>query len=224
MRTLKGVLARAASRVSRASPALLLLLLDALATGSVWAQSQGVGTLTGTVVDGSTKAPVADVVVTANSPQLQGEQVAVTDASGTYRIPQLPPGTYTLRFERENYAPYLRGGVALDADQTLRVNVQLLVGTPPTQAAMPVERPPVIDVGSTQTGLIVTSTFFQSIPISPAEAGNGGVRSFSGLALAAPQVQQDLFGVAITGTTSPENAYLIDGLCFSDVGFGVTNK
>ncbi len=201
-----------------------LVLLGLLAAGQVRAQGAGTGTLTGTVVDGSTKAPVADVVVTASSPQLQGEQVSVSDSSGTYRIPQLPPGTYTLRFEKETYRPYSRGEIALDADRTLRLNVELLPESLKGEEIVVVGKPPVIDVGSTQTGLTVTSTFSQNIPISPAEAGNGGVRSFSGLALAAPAVQTDLFGISISGTTSPENSYLIDGLSFSDVGFGVTNK
>ena len=44
--------------------------------------------LVGNVVDASTKTPVADVVVTATSPSLQGEQVVVTDATGLYRVPQ----------------------------------------------------------------------------------------------------------------------------------------
>ena len=37
--------------------------------------------LTGNVVDAATKAPVGDVVVTATSPSLQGEQVVVTDST-----------------------------------------------------------------------------------------------------------------------------------------------
>ena len=41
--------------------------------------SSGTGVLTGTVVDASDKKPAADVVVTATSPALQGEQVVVTD-------------------------------------------------------------------------------------------------------------------------------------------------
>jgi hypothetical protein len=32
------------------------------------------------------------VVVTVTSPALQGEQTVVTDKSGAYRIPNLPPG------------------------------------------------------------------------------------------------------------------------------------
>jgi hypothetical protein len=203
-----------------------LALLGLLVAGPVRAQGQGVGSLTGTVVDASTHAPVADVVVTATSPQLQGEQVAVTDSTGLYRIPQLPPGTYSLRFEKETYKPYSRGAIALDADRTLRLNVDLLPEnvTLTGQEVVVVGKAPVIDVGTTQTGLTVTSTFSQNVPISPAAANNGGIRSFSGLALAAPQVAGDLFGISVAGTTSPENSYLIDGLSFSDTGFGVNNK
>jgi hypothetical protein len=204
----------------------VLALLGLLVAGTVRAQGQGIGTLTGTVVDATTHAPVPDVVVTATSPQLQGEQVAVTDSTGLYRVPQLPPGTYSLRFEKEQYKPYARGAIGLDADRTLRLNVELLPEsvTLTGQEVVVVGKAPVIDVGSTQTGLTVTSTFTQNVPISPAAANNGGIRSFSGLALAAPQVAGDLFGISIAGTTSPENSYLIDGLSFSDTGFGVNNK
>ena len=56
--------------------------------------------LTGTIVDTATNKPLADAVVTVTSPALQGEQIVVTDASGAYRIPNLPPGDYTLRVDR----------------------------------------------------------------------------------------------------------------------------
>ena len=198
---------------------LALALLGLLVAGP--ARAQGIGSLTGTVVDASTHAPVADVVVTATAPQLQGEQVSVTDSTGTYRISQLPPGSYTLRFEKESYKPYSRSEIGLDADHTLRLNVELLPEALQSGEVVVVGKAPVIDVGSTQNGLTITSTFSNAVPISPASAGNGGVRSFSGLALAAPSVAVDSFGYSIAGTTSPENSYLIDGLNFSDTGYGV---
>ncbi|HEY2735610.1 MAG TPA: hypothetical protein VGI70_16550, partial [Polyangiales bacterium] len=54
----------------------------ALLTVSPAAAQIGAGTLTGKVVDSSTRKPLVDVVVTATSPALQGEQTVVTDASG----------------------------------------------------------------------------------------------------------------------------------------------
>jgi hypothetical protein len=67
---------------------------------------QGAAVLTGTVVDASSKEPLADVVVTVTSPALQGEQTVVTDTSGLYHVPDLPPGVYTLRLDKEHYKPY----------------------------------------------------------------------------------------------------------------------
>src|SRR5678815_6011830 len=97
----------------------MLACPSALAQGST-------SVLTGNVIDASTRAPVPDVVVTATSPSLQGEQVVVTDGSGLYRVPQLPSGTYTLRFEKETYRPYTRTGIDVTADRTLRLNIELL--------------------------------------------------------------------------------------------------
>ena len=97
-----------------------LVGIGLLCGSTAFAQITG-STLTGNVVDAATKAPVADVVVTATSPAMQGEQVVVTDSTGLYRVPQLPPGTYTLRFEKESYRPFARAGIEVAADRTLRV-------------------------------------------------------------------------------------------------------
>src|SRR3712207_5626155 len=102
------------------------LLMLALCLTATPALAQGTSVLFGTVTDTTNKRPVADVVVTATSPNLQGEQTVVTDASGAYRIPQLPSGVYTLRFEREAFKPYSREGITVRLDYSVRVNVELI--------------------------------------------------------------------------------------------------
>jgi len=180
--------------------------------------------LTGNVVDASTKAPVSDVVVTATSPGLQGEQVVVTDGTGLYRVPQLPPGTYTLRFEKESYRPYARTGIDVAADRTLRLNVELLPETAGTETVTVVGTPPTVDVGSSTVGTTITSDFVRNIPISrPGQFGNAN-RSFETLASAAPQVTADVYGLSINGGTSPENVYLIDGLAVNNTAYGVNGS
>jgi Carboxypeptidase regulatory-like domain/TonB dependent receptor-like, beta-barrel len=199
-----------------------LLLLVGLLTGPLAvAQVSTTSVLTGTVVDSSSKAPVPDVVVTATSPSLQGEQVVVTDSTGLYRVPQLPPGTYTLRFEKETYRPFSRGSIELSADRTLRLNVELLPETAGAETISVVGTAPVVDVGSSSVATTVNQDFVRNMAVSRPNGLGGANRSFDSLAATAPNAANDVYGVAISGSLSPENAYLIDGLAVNDNAYGV---
>jgi hypothetical protein len=186
------------------------------------AYGQGSSVLTGTVIDAATKKTVPDVAVTATSAALQGEQIVVTDASGQYRISQLPPGAYTIRLERETYRPFSRGDIQVRADRTIRVNVELLPEAIKAEEIVVVGRAPTVDVGSTTTGFNVGKEFVSSVPfIRPNSAG---VRSYDSLASVAPQVVADDKGFGISGTTSPENLILVDGLSVTDPAYGVNGS
>ena len=198
-----------------------ILLVSVLGLVTAARAQTSTSVLTGNVIDTSTRAPVADVVVTATAPTLQGEQVVVTDATGLYRVPQLPPGLYTLRFEKETYRPYTRSGIEVAADRTLRLNVELLPETAGTETVTVIGSPPVVDVGSSATGSTIGQDFVRSIAVARPGGLGGANRSFDSLATAAPQAAVDLYGVSISGTTSPENSYLVDGLSVNDPGFGV---
>ena len=131
------------------------------------------------------------MVVTATSPALQGEQVVVTDATGLYRIPQLPPGTYTLRFEKETLpALHPRRASSVAPDRTIRVNVELLPETAGARTIVVVGTPPVVDVGSTTTGVNVNQDFIRNLAVSRPGGLGGATRSFDSLAATAPQAAQ----------------------------------
>ena len=176
--------------------------------------------LVGNVVDASTRTPVADVVVTATSPSLQGEQVVVTDGTGLYRVPQLPSGVYLLRYEKESYRPFSRSGIDVAADQTLRFNVELLPETAGTETVTVIGTPPTIDIGSSAIGTTVNQEFMQNLPVARPGGLGGANRSFDSLATTAPQASADFYGVGINGATSPENLFLIDGISVNNPGFG----
>ncbi|WP_255208410.1 MULTISPECIES: carboxypeptidase-like regulatory domain-containing protein [unclassified Myxococcus] len=92
--------------------------------------------------------PLADVIVTARSPSLQGELMVSTDAEGRYRIPQLPPGDYTLTFEKEGYKVHTRSAVQLRLNRTRQVDVELLTA-PPEEPVRVIGVPPTIDQSCT---------------------------------------------------------------------------
>ena len=176
-------------RQSRRARGRVIALLLALVGTAAQAQN---AVLTGTVVDSSTKAPVADVVVTASSPTLQGEQVVITDASGLYRVPQLPPGSYTLRFEKESYRPFARSGIDVVSDRTLRLNVELLPDVVGTETVTVVGTAPIIDVGSSTVGSTINQDYVHNLAVSRPNGLGGANRSFDSLAAIAPKASNDL--------------------------------
>ena len=142
----------------------VLMLVLGLASGARAAEVRG------QVVDATTKRPLPDVVITATSSSLQGEAVVVTDPQGEYRIPELPFDVFTLRFEKESFAPYTRGSLVLRAGHDLRVEVKLVRDSVRNEGVYTrYEGPPTIDVTSTRTEWHVDSDFPQLIP-------TGGIR------------------------------------------------
>jgi hypothetical protein len=174
--------------------------------------------IVGTVLDARTKQPLENVSVTATSPYLGGEQLVVTDTEGQYRIPQLPPGTYRLRFDKEGFEPFARSEIALRLDRTLKVDVELREegyidaiygGVPRT-----------VVVGSNTTGQELAPDFTRRIAVNRPEGKAGAARSFEALAELVPNTQSDPYGVSIHGASPLENGYVVDGLSTQDPVFG----
>jgi hypothetical protein len=161
------------------------------------ALAQGSSAITGTVTDAVSNKPVPDVVVTATSPALQGEEVVVTDAAGLYRLAQLPPGVYTIKLEKESFRPFSRAEITIRVDRTVRVNIQLQPESVQGDVVVITGAPPVVDVGSTSTGINVGKEFINNIAfITP---NTNGVKSFESLASVAPQVSGDHYGYGFSG-------------------------
>jgi Carboxypeptidase regulatory-like domain/TonB dependent receptor len=198
----------------------VVLALVSLPSASALAQ-QGLGTIVGTVTDAATKKPVADVVVTATAPQLPGEQIVVTDSQGQFRIPQLPAGQYTLRFEKESFRPFSRSDIPLRIDTTVRVNTEILPDTAGQEEIVVVGKAPTVDVGSSNVGTNVGQDFVRNIAVARPTGRGGAARSFESLATVAPTATADEYGVGISGTTSPENGFVVDGLSVGNPAKGI---
>ena len=98
----------------------LCVLLPAMAFGQA--------SITGTVRDGS-GAVLPGVTVEASSPALiEKLRTALTDGSGQYRIVDLRPGTYAVRFTLPGFKTVERGGIELSGTFTAQVNAELSVG------------------------------------------------------------------------------------------------
>src|SRR6185295_5729873 len=84
------------------------------------------GTIAGRVTD--PQGAVANgVIVTVESPNLQGVRTAITSATGDYILTNLPSGPYTVSFELEGFQR-LQQSVNLAPTQVLPVDAKLRLG------------------------------------------------------------------------------------------------
>ncbi|HEY7792053.1 MAG TPA: carboxypeptidase-like regulatory domain-containing protein, partial [Vicinamibacterales bacterium] len=141
-----------------------LVCATLLVGGSAWAQNLGISRLTGTVKDAQ-GAVLPGVTVTATSPALIGNQVAVTEANGSYQFPALPPGTYTLKYELAGFQTMTRENIVLAIAQTLNIDTQLQLASLKENVTVTAESP-VVDTQSTAVGNTFSQTKLTGVPSS----------------------------------------------------------
>src|SRR4029077_17377582 len=118
---------------------LLALLVIALATVPLMAQSTTTGDITGTVTD-SSGAIVPKATVTAKSNDTGASLATTTNASGIYHFSYLKPGNYTVTAESSGMQPTSRGAAVL-VGQVTDVGIQMGVKGESTTVEVTAEAP-----------------------------------------------------------------------------------
>src|SRR5215831_15706298 len=185
--------------------------LVAFSTGSAFAQTTG--NIIGTVSDPQ-GGVLPGVTVTATSPQLQGDRTAVTDSTGTFRIPSLPPGTYTVKATLSGFQDMTQENVTVSLDKTASLNVKMLLAGVTANVEVSAQSP-VIDTTSAAGGVTVDQAMMQRLPVA---------RNFYGTARFAPGVTTDAVGPTMLGSSGAENKYIIDGIDATGIMSGQQTK
>ena len=107
---------------------LLAAALLLIAPVAALAQNADRASISGRVVD-EQGAVLPGVTITAQSPDVAGPQIAVTDGDGNYRLSPVPVGrNYTVSGELSGFKRFVRSGVDVRASVTLTVDIELQVG------------------------------------------------------------------------------------------------
>ncbi|OFW25355.1 MAG: hypothetical protein A3H97_06460 [Acidobacteria bacterium RIFCSPLOWO2_02_FULL_65_29] len=184
--------------------ALNLAMAFLAAAGPALAQST-TGTIGGRVVDSQGRT-TPGVVVTVESPSLQGVRSAVTSETGDYILTLLPSGAYTVTFELSGFERHVRR-VSLAPTQVLPVDTTLGLGA---------VRETVTVIGSAnllQQTTQVAGNFRQDVlSVLPT------TRDLHAAVLMAPSVHatgpNGFYSIA--GSMSYENLFLINGVTVSE--------
>src|SRR5262249_30579730 len=132
-----------------------------VAAPALFAQTER-GTIAGTVTDATgAVVPGAKVVVTNNATNT-GFTTSTGDA-GQYTVPNLNPGTYTIRIEKEGFRPSLTTGMAVDAGTNIREDVTLEVGNA-TQAVEVTAEALALQTDNAKSETVITDKLIRDLP------------------------------------------------------------
>jgi hypothetical protein len=129
---------------------------------TIAAQRQS-ATLEGTVQD-SSGAVVGGAAVTVRDPQTSLIRTTQTDPVGSFRVADLPIGTYEVRVEGRGFAPYSHAGVTLAIGQTARLVVVLQPAQIVEEVAVSAQPPP-LDSRQTSVATVIDTERIEELPV-----------------------------------------------------------
>ena len=188
----------------RAMTRMALAMLAVMLAAALPATAQErFAALTGVVRDAS-GAILPGVTVTITNKDTQRAQVAVTAGDGTFRVLDLDPGRYTVKFELTGFTSAEIPDVTLLLGKRIELTPSLAVGGLQEAVTVTTESP-LIDTKSTTIAHNVTAEEFDRIPKG---------RTFQNIAISSPSVNAGEIesGIQVNGASGAENAFTVDGV------------
>lgn len=192
----------------------LAFLTLILLTGFAFAQETR-STISGTITD-QTGAAIPNTKIGIHETRTGVRTPSVTDATGSYNVPFLPPGEYELTADAPGFRPYLRKGLTLGASDHIVIDVKLEIG----QASQTVEvtaDAPMVDTSNSSTGQSITTKQIEDFPLNGrnpmvvAELAMGVVATGNPNTPISPMANGAASGWSIGGTPSQTSEIMIDG-------------
>jgi len=186
---------------------LLLLLLPAM---FVAAQTP-TGQFTGQVNDPSGSS-IAGAKITTTNVATGVSRDTVSNETGNYTVPLLPPGSYRIEVQKDGFRPIAETGYTLNVDQIVRADFSMKLGSSVETVQVAAETP-MLDTETAAMGAVIDNQKVSNLPLNQ--------RNVFRLALLAPGVVAapgfgDQFNTAsgfrINGGRANQNEIMIDGV------------
>lgn len=198
-------------------PAVFIAVLSIV--GGRTSSGQGItGSIAGTVTDPS-GAPVKGATVTVREADTGNTRTGTTSDVGSYRMPELSPGKYSVKVDAAGFQSFEQGGITLSIDQVEQIDARLTIGSD-LQTVNVTSTAPVIQTETSSVGLVIDSSTIQNTPLNGHLSILGLISLVPGVQDVAAQDQVPVRGVTLAFGTNQRNAY-------GDAGFtydGVINE
>ncbi len=119
-------------------------------------------TVRGQVLD-SSKGALPGATVTVTNTDTNETTTATTNAEGTFSLPFLRPGNYTLTVELAGFQKYTRAGMRLSVNETATINVEMGVGL--TENVNVSAESPLLETSNASRGTVIDSARIAELPL-----------------------------------------------------------
>src|SRR5437879_6073230 len=192
--------------------AAVLLLCSSAVTAQTFR-----GTILGTVTD-STGASIAGAAVAVRNVNTGLSRTVTTSDDGTYSVPELPIGTYSVTVEKAGFKQGVVTGIRVEVSSERRADVALQTGEVAIRVEVNADELPQVESTNNVLGGIVESKIVTNLPV------NG--RDYQKLIFLVPGVtgspdqitdSPGSFGVfSVNGARGRSNNFLLDGTDMND--------
>ncbi|MGB7584520.1 MAG: TonB-dependent receptor [Terriglobales bacterium] len=196
--------------------ATLVLLAVVAMAAAVFAQTFR-GTILGTVTDQS-GAVISGAKISVKNTNTGLERTTQTSADGSYVVPELPIGSYTVTVSQTGFQTSVTSAIAVDVAEQRRVDIALKPGQVSQQVEVSAESLPLVETTSNTLGAVLTQETVKDLAI------NG--RDYTKLIFLTPGVtgspdqitdSPGSFGeFSMNGARGRSNNYLLDGTDMND--------
>jgi hypothetical protein len=157
---------------------LLLLLLTALVGARAVQGQTTFGTITGVAKD-QTGSVIPNAAVTLTNEKTGFTYKSTTSNSGVYIVPNLLPGSYTLRVEAHGFEPSVTSGINLNANQTANVDAPLMVGGTGNTYVEVKGSQPILNTQTAALSTVLTPEQMEQMPLITRQKGDEGVYGYA---------------------------------------------
>src|SRR6267143_797024 len=189
------------------------------------AQAGATGAITGTVLDQKGGAIAGATVVVTNVATSQKEREAVSTGAGTFNVPSLPPGTYSVEVTATGFSRFLIEKVLVQVTETTSVNANLSIGkVTETITVKDVAVP--VDLTSAATGETISAETASTLPLSTRNfltlltlSAGANTELFDSAALGRGQVT-----INVNGQRPTNNNFQLEGVNANDANLPVLDN
>jgi hypothetical protein len=207
---------RTCPRISTSISLSLVLLVVLLAAVTLPAQTFR-GTILGTVTDPS-GAVVPGANVTAKNTGTGLERSTETSADGSYALPELPIGTYSVTITQAGFQTFVATGVTVDVATERRIDAGLKAGQVSTKVEVSADQLPMVETTTNDMGGVLTAKTVEDLPVNGRDYTkliflNPGVAGSPDQISDSPGSYGEF---SMNGARGRSNNYLLDGTDMND--------